>query len=165
MRDSTAAFGLVLVQAPLGGLTVEKGLKEELVATHLGVAMLQIGLILLVARLSRRPPDRSHAGRTRPGDHARASGALGDGNRLVLATIVAGGYMAASELEGTGREQRRPTRTWHAATDFPLATEASCPFGTSRAIDIHLTHRALMYLASTAVLALFAPRAGAARGG
>ena len=56
MRVSIAAFALILFQAALGGLTVEKGLEEELVATHLGVAMLQIGLVLLMARLG--GPDR-----------------------------------------------------------------------------------------------------------
>ena len=58
VRTSLAALGLILVQASLGGLTVEKGLKEELVAIHLGVAMLQIGLILLLARLSRPAAER-----------------------------------------------------------------------------------------------------------
>src|SRR4051795_7495326 len=45
-RVCVAALGLIVFQAALGGLTVEKGLKEELVATHLGIAMLQIGLLL-----------------------------------------------------------------------------------------------------------------------
>ncbi len=57
VRVTTAAFGLVLFQAALGGLTVEKGLKEELVAAHLGVAMLQIGLLILVAYIARAPAD------------------------------------------------------------------------------------------------------------
>ena len=57
MRVSIAAFVLILFQAALGGLTVEKGLEEELVATHLGVAMIQIGLVLLMGRLGRTRPD------------------------------------------------------------------------------------------------------------
>jgi cytochrome c oxidase assembly protein subunit 15 len=48
-RLSVAAFGLVLFQAALGGLTVEKGLEDEIVAAHLGVAMLQIALLLGIA--------------------------------------------------------------------------------------------------------------------
>ena len=52
-RATVAAFALVLFQAALGGLSVEKGLKEELVAAHLGVAMLQIGILILIATLSR----------------------------------------------------------------------------------------------------------------
>src|SRR3954463_1818133 len=51
-RFCLAALGLIVFQAVLGGLTVEKGLKEELVATHLGIAMLQIGLLLYIARLA-----------------------------------------------------------------------------------------------------------------
>ena len=53
VRVSIGAFVLILLQAALGGLTVEKGLKEELVATHLGVAMLQIGLVLLMGAARR----------------------------------------------------------------------------------------------------------------
>src|SRR5688500_15566103 len=52
VRVSFAAFGLVLFQAALGGLTVEKGLEEELVAAHLGVAMLQLALLMLLARIA-----------------------------------------------------------------------------------------------------------------
>jgi heme a synthase len=51
VRVSIAAFALILFQAALGGATVEEGLKQELVATHLGVAMVQIGLVMLMARL------------------------------------------------------------------------------------------------------------------
>src|SRR3954454_15294825 len=51
-RMCLTALGLVLFQAALGGLTVEKGLKEELVAAHLGIAMLQIALLLYIARLA-----------------------------------------------------------------------------------------------------------------
>ena len=46
LRLTVAAGVLVLVQAALGGLTVEKSLAEELVAAHLGLAMLLIGLLL-----------------------------------------------------------------------------------------------------------------------
>ena len=58
VRVSIAAFVLILFQAALGGLTVEKGLEEELVATHLGVAMLQIGLVLLMGTARRTGPGR-----------------------------------------------------------------------------------------------------------
>ena len=39
-----------LAQAALGGLTVEKGLEDELVAAHLGLAMLLLGLLFLLRR-------------------------------------------------------------------------------------------------------------------
>src|SRR3954470_18722171 len=103
VRTSIAAFALIIVQASLGGLTVEKGLKEELVATHLGVAMLQIALILLVARLS-RPVGERRPERTRPATTRAITALSVTAAVLVLGTIVAGGYMAAGELHGTGRE-------------------------------------------------------------
>ena len=37
------------MQAALGGLTVEKSLAEELVAAHLGLAMVLIGLLLWIS--------------------------------------------------------------------------------------------------------------------
>ena len=75
---------------------------------------------------------------------------------MVLATIVAGGYMAASELPGTGREHVSADPHVACGTDFPSCNGGFLPFGQSRSLDIHLTHRAFMYLASVLVLALFA---------
>jgi heme A synthase len=99
-RACVAALGLIVFQAALGGLTVEKGLKEELVATHLGIAMLQIGLLLHIARLG--------ALRAGTGLFARRPAATRAVRALAicatvaaLATIVAGGYMSASALHGT----------------------------------------------------------------
>src|SRR6266545_3065788 len=45
-RGSLIAGVLVLAQAGLGGLTVEHSLAEELVAAHLGTAMVLLGLLL-----------------------------------------------------------------------------------------------------------------------
>ena len=53
LRASVAAGVLVLVQAALGGLTVERSLAEELVAAHLGLAMVLIGLVLWISVRSR----------------------------------------------------------------------------------------------------------------
>ena len=50
VRGSIAAGLLVLAQAALGGLTVEQGLEDELVAAHLGLAMLLLGLLLVLRR-------------------------------------------------------------------------------------------------------------------
>ena len=50
VRGSIAAGFLVLAQAALGGLTVEKGLEDELVAAHLGLAMLLLGLLFVLRR-------------------------------------------------------------------------------------------------------------------
>jgi heme A synthase len=161
-RVSLAAFGVVLFQAALGGLTVEKGLEEELVAAHLGVAMVQLALLMVVAQLARdRSPARaspSRNGRTA----AAAQGTVAPSVRLlaicasiaVVAAIVAGGYMSANQLHGTGQ----PSLGVHAAcgTDFPDCGGEFLPFGRSRALDIHLTHRALVYVAGALVLSLFA---------
>src|SRR3954464_16011874 len=46
LRGSIAAAVIVLIQAVLGGLTVEHSLKDFLVAAHLGTAMLLLGLLL-----------------------------------------------------------------------------------------------------------------------
>ena len=158
VRISGAAFGLVLLQAALGGLTVEKGLKEELVATHLGVAMLQIGLLILLAYVARSSSRRA-AGAPRPLPERSPS----QGVRVLavaataaaLCTIVAGGYMSASELHGTGKA-RGPDVHTACGTDFPSCGGEFLPFGRSRQLDIHLTHRAFMYLTSLLVLSLFA---------
>jgi heme A synthase len=151
VRVSVAAFVLILFQAALGGLTVEKGLEEELVATHLGVAMLQIGLVLLMARLG--------------GPDSVSSIKLGGTRALriltpvalvaVLATIVAGGYMSASELHGTGQEQRSVDAHMACGDEFPSCGGEFLPFGRSTALDIHLTHRAFMYVAVAVLLVLF----------
>ena len=64
--------------------------------------------------------------------------------------------MSASELHGTAASTRGRRRTPPAAPTSRAAAASSCRSARSRAIDIHLTHRAFMYLASTLVLALFA---------
>src|ERR1044072_5072634 len=95
VRGSVAAGVLVLAQAALGGLTVEEGLEDELVAAHLGLAMLLLGLLLLLRRWSETTPA--------PAPEAvrglRPLGFIAAG--LVLATIVAGGYVAGTEYHGT----------------------------------------------------------------
>src|SRR5215212_1578918 len=53
LRGSVLAGILVLAQAVLGGLTVEHSLAEELVAAHLGTAMLLLGLLLWLGAKTR----------------------------------------------------------------------------------------------------------------
>src|SRR3989442_714695 len=91
LRTTFAALGLILFQAALGGLTVEKGLKEELVATHLGVAMLQIGLLLFLARIS--------ASRAR-GSEPPASAASGPGATRAIRTLAIGAAVAGPLSNG-----------------------------------------------------------------
>jgi cytochrome c oxidase assembly protein subunit 15 len=160
VRISVAAFGLVLFQAALGGLTVEKGLEEELVAAHLGVAMLQLGLLLVLARIA-RPSERRSSPIPDAGGPTRVLvvGAL----IAVFATIVAGGYMSANQLHGTDQ----PTPAVHTACgqDFPGCGGEFLPFGRSRELDIHLTHRAFMYLSCVLVLTLLVAVLRRRRGG
>jgi heme A synthase len=157
-RSCVAALGLIVFQAMLGGLTVEKGLKEELVATHLGIAMLQIGLLLYIARLAtvRASGDGGGLLAARPAA-TRAMRTLAICAAVAaLGTIVAGGYMSASELHGTPQEHQAVDPHTACGTDFPdCAGAGPLPFGTSRAVDIHLTHRAFMYVTVALVLALF----------
>jgi heme A synthase len=151
VRVSIGAFVLILLQAALGGLTVEKGLEEELVATHLGVAMLQIGLVLLMGRLGGPEPVTSvKFGGTRALRIVTPIALV-----AVLATIVAGGYMSASELHGTGQEVLSVDAHMACGDEFPSCGGEFLPFGRSTALDIHLTHRALMYVAVTVLLTLF----------
>jgi heme A synthase len=152
VRVSIAAFALILFQAALGGLTVEKGLEEELVATHLAVAMLQIGLVLLMGRLGGPDPVRS----LKLGGPRAIRILTPVALVTLLATIAAGGYMSASELHGTGRESRSVDAHMACGDEFPSCGGEFLPFGRSQALDIHLTHRALMYIAVTVLLVLFA---------
>jgi heme A synthase len=150
VRASTAAAALVVAQGLLGAATVERNLDPALVAAHLCLAMLLVGLLLYVLRLT----------------HPRAGGdpapAAGRGLRLlsvataalVLLTIVAGGYMAGTEKHG--RTDHQPSSGAHYACgyEFPTCNGSFMPFGQSALADVHLTHRAFMYGASVALLAL-----------
>jgi heme A synthase len=61
--------------------------------------------------------------------------------------------MSAIELKGTG--ETGPDVHTACGNEFPSCGGEFLPFGRSRELDIHLTHRALMYIASALVLALF----------
>jgi heme A synthase len=144
---SAAAGVLVLAQAGLGGLTVEEGLHEYLVAAHLGLAMLFLGVLLALRRLGSEPQPAEPSG-------SRGLRALTVvAATLILATIVAGGLVAGTEGEGTPTE---PVLGAHTACgeQFPTCVDRFMPFGEDRLIDIQLTHRLLMYLAAIAVIAL-----------
>lgn len=150
VRGSIAAAVLVVVQAVLGGATVEQGLQDELVAAHLGLAMLLIGLLIMVRRgAGDAEPRRAEGG-------GRALRALTVGvSVLLLATIVSGGYVAGTERMGA---PEAPVAGAHMACgeQFPRCLGQFMPFGTSRLVDIHLTHRLFMYLTSLALLAMVA---------
>jgi heme A synthase len=154
-RGSVAAGVIVLAQAVLGGLTVEHSLKEELVAAHLGTAMLLLGLLLWLGSKARtegaaatgqslRPPIRS----LKP---FAATAAV-----LLLGAIVAGGYMAGTEEEGVN-EVGPNIAGAHLACghQFPTCGDGKfLPFGNNRLTDIHLTHRVFVYAATIAIIVL-----------
>ena len=72
----------------------------------------------------------------------------------VLATIVAGGYMAGTQNYGRA-DYRLGDGAHHACgKQFPTCNGDFMPFGKAELVDIHLTHRAFMYLATLLVLAL-----------
>ncbi len=48
--------------------------------------------------------------------------------------------------------------------EFPTCNGDFMPFGQSRLVDIHLTHRAFMYLASVLLISLIVVPAAPARG-
>ncbi len=149
VRGSVVALVLVLVQAGLGGLTVEHGLEEALVAAHLGLAMILIGVLLFVLRATRtdQPAPAASSG-LRTLSFVAAT--------LVLATIVAGGYMAGTEKVGAEEAPLHGGAHLACGTEFPTCLGEAAPFGTGPMVDVHLTHRFLMYLAAAAVLAMVA---------
>lgn len=149
VRGSVAAAILVLSQAVLGGLTVEHGLHSTLVAAHLGLAMVLLGLLITLRRVAR--PEISP-----PVDTSRALRfACLTATVLLFATIVAGGYVAGTEGEGTADQ---PVLGAHLACgeEFPTCLGKFMPFEYGRLVDIQLTHRLLMYLTTIAVLAMTA---------
>jgi heme A synthase len=150
LRGSIAAGVLVLAQAGLGGLTVENSLDDELVAAHLALAMLLLGLLLWLDVRARAAEQRGPA--PVRGTKPIAAAAV----VLLLGAIVAGGYMAGTEKEGVD-EVGPNIAGGHLACgeQFPgCLNSGALPFGESRLTDIHLTHRVLVYGATLGILAL-----------
>jgi heme A synthase len=156
LRGSVAAGVLVLAQAGLGGLVVENSLHEVLVAAHLALAMVLLGILLWLGARSRielaaaedEPPQPAPVRGLRP---YAAVAAI-----LLLAAIVAGGYMAGTEEEGVNEVGPNIAGAHLACGDtFPTCLDGRIlPFGESRLTDIHLTHRVLVYAATAAILLL-----------
>jgi heme A synthase len=149
---TTGAFVLVVAQGLLGAATVEEGLDEGLVAAHLGLAMLCFGFLIYAWRATRaevlgaEPPDG--------GPRFRALSVAATG--FVLCTIVAGGYMAGTQNYGRPDYQLGDGAHHACGKEFPTCNGGFMPFGQSRLVDIHLAHRAFMYVTSLLLLALVA---------
>jgi len=150
VKATTAIFGGVVAEGLLGALTVEKNLEEELVAAHLGLAMLILGLLLYVWRAARPEVIGAPAPETGAGFRRLAIAT----QVLILCTVVAGGYMAGTQKYGREDYQLGDGAHHACGREFPSCNGDFMPFGDSRLVDIHLTHRAFMYLATIAIVAL-----------
>jgi heme A synthase len=139
-------LGLVLAQAALGGATVEDNLEEAYVAAHLLLAMLLLGGLIWLYR------GVSDARVTDGGPRIRALGVAA--SVAVLCTIVAGGYMAGTQKYGRPDYQLGDGAHHACGKQFPACNGEFFPFGRARLVDIHLTHRAFMYLAAILVISL-----------
>jgi heme A synthase len=137
---------LILAQAALGGATVEDNLQEAYVAAHLGLAMLLLGGLLYLYRNVSGTPVVNGG----PGMRVLATAA----SVAVLCTIVAGGYMAGTQNYGRADYQLGDGAHHACGKEFPTCNGAFMPFGKARLVDIHLTHRAFMYLAAILVISL-----------
>ena len=141
-----ALLVLVAAQGALGGLTVEENLEEAYVAAHLGLAMLLLGLLLYLWRSLRGAEPEDGGPRIRVLAIAATA--------LVFCTIVAGGYMAGTQNYGRADYQLGQGAHHACGKQFPTCNGEFMPFGEAELVDIHLTHRAFMYLASLLVIAL-----------
>ena len=137
---------LVIAQGALGGATVEENLEEAYVAAHLGLAMLLLGLLIYVWR------SVTGASQVDGGPRLRALAIVATG--AVLCTVVAGGYMAGTQNYGRADYQLGDGAHHACGKEFPTCNGEFMPFGEAELVDIHLTHRAFMYLASLLVIAL-----------
>jgi heme A synthase len=152
VRGTIAAAVLVLVQAGLGGLTVEQNLEQALVAAHLLAAMLLFG-ILVTLSWAARPESREPTAMTELRGLPR--GLAVTASVLVLATITAGGYVAGTERLGADEVPTGHLGAHLACGDeFPTCNGAFRVVGDSRMVNIQLAHRGLMYLSVAAILAL-----------
>jgi heme A synthase len=150
------AFGGVVMEGLLGALTVEKNLEEELVAAHLGLAMLILALAMWIWRASREKPEPVPS--TEPGFRRLAITT----QVFVWLTVVAGGYMAGTQHYGRPDYQLGDGAHHACGREFPGCNGDFLPFGSSRLVDIHLTHRVFMYITAALVvwLAVAALRRG-----
>jgi heme A synthase len=144
VRATFAAVALVIAQGLLGAATVEKDLDEALVASHLGLAMVLLAVTIYIWRASK--PE--NVGAEAPDGGPRFRGLAIAASAALLCTIVAGGYMAGTQ--NYGRADYQPGDGAHHACgkEFPTCNGDVLPFGEARLVDIHLTHRVFMYLAS-----------------
>ena len=149
-RATVAAVALVIAQGLLGAATVEKDLDERLVASHLGLAMALLALMAYIWRASK--PENIGAEPPDGGPRFRGLSIVSSG--AILCTIIAGGYMAGTQNYGRAGYQPGDGAHHACGKEFPSCNGDFLPFGQARLVDIHLTHRVFMYLASILVITL-----------
>ena len=141
-----ALLVLVIAQGALGGATVEENLEETYVAAHLGLAMLLLGRLLYLWR-------GVSGARPEPGG-PRLRGLAIAATAAVFCTVVAGGYMAGTQNYGRADYQLGDGAHHACGKEFPTCNGDFMPFGQARLVDIHLTHRALVYLSTVLLVVL-----------
>jgi heme A synthase len=137
LAPAAGLLGLVLAQAALGGANV---------AAHLCLAMLLLGGLIWLYR------SMSGTSVTNGGPRLRVLSIAA--SVAVLCTIVAGGYMAGTQNYGRADYQLGDGAHHACGKEFPTCNGDFMPFGKAKLTDIHLTHRAFMYLASLLVITL-----------
>jgi heme A synthase len=150
VKTTAAAALLVLAQALLGAATVENDLDETLVAAHLGLAMTLFALLIYIWRASK--PENVGAAPADGGPRFRALSITS--SALAFCTIVVGGYMAGTQNYGRADYQLGDGAHHACGKEFPTCNGDFLPFGGTRLVDIHLTHRVFVYLTTIAVIAL-----------
>jgi heme A synthase len=150
VRATIAAALLVVAQGLLGAATVENDLDETLVAAHLGLAMALFALTIYIWRASK--PENVGADPAAGGRRFRPLAVVASG--LAFCTIVAGGYMAGTQNYGRADYQLGDGAHHACGKEFPTCNGGFLPFGDTRLVDIHLTHRVFVYLTTLFVLTL-----------
>jgi heme A synthase len=150
VRATIAAALLVIAQGLLGAATVENDLDETLVAAHLGLAMALFALLIFIWRASKGENLGAEPANGGRGFRPLALAASG----LAFCTIVAGGYMAGTQNYGRADYQLGDGAHHACGKEFPTCNGEFLPFGDTRLVDIHLTHRVFVYLTTFFVLTL-----------
>ncbi len=150
VRAAIGAALLVIGQGLLGAATVENNLDETLVAAHLGLAMIFFALTIYIWRASK--PENVGADPADGGRGFRPLAVVASG--FAFATIVAGGYMAGTQNYGRADYQLGDGAHHACGKEFPTCNGDFLPFGSTRLVDIHLTHRVFVYLTTLLVIAL-----------
>ena len=152
VRASVAAAVLVVAQGLLSAATVDNDLDETLVAAHLGLAMIFFALTLFIWRASKT--ENQGAPAVDGGRRFKPLALIAAG--LAFFTIVAGGYMAGTQNYGRADYQLGDGAHHACGKEFPTCNGDFLPFGETRLVDIHLTHRVFVYLTTLFVLGLIA---------